>query len=267
MMCSGIGPKAHLESVGVKVRHALDGVGENLHEHPMYKFAYRCTQPITINSAETLSNILRCVVLRRGPLSNPLPGAGAFLRLGSNAPRPDVQLHFAAGWARDLHDYANKPKEDGFLMSATLLRPRSIGRVQLQSKNPKDAPLIDLNLLGDDRDLELLIKAFRQMRSIFEAPAFDPYRGEPGWPEALPETDEDIAEYIRSDIGTTYHPVGTCKMGVDDMAVVDPTLKVHGLDGLRVIDASIMPDIVGGNTNAPVIMIAEKGADMILASL
>jgi choline dehydrogenase len=153
----------------------------------------------------------------------------------------------------------------GFSIGATQLRPESRGRITLNSDDPFDDPVIDPRYLTDDRDMEVLLAGLKEAREIANASALDEYRGEEIWPGEDVQTDAELREHIRETCHTVYHPVGTCKMGDDDMAVVDDELRVHGVEGLRVVDASVMPTLVGGNTNAPTIAIAEKAADLVTA--
>ena len=156
------------------------------------------------------------------------------------------------------------PKGDGMTMLITMLNPKSTGSIKLSSNDPFADPVIDLNYFDEEYDMNLAVKAYRYTEKLYDAPSFKKYKGEPLRPDKVLKTDEEIVEWIKDNTDTCYHPVGTCKMGHDDMAVVDDELKVHGIQNLRVVDASIMPTIVRGNTNAPTIMIAEKAADMIL---
>ena len=151
----------------------------------------------------------------------------------------------------------------GFSMSAVLLRPESRGEIRLASPDPADAPVIDPRFFASGKDLEVLLRGFKETRRLLHSPVFEPYRGAEIYPGADVRSDQALSDWIRTNASTIFHPVGTCRMGSDDGAVVDPRLRVRGIDGLRVVDASIMPTITGGNTNAPTIMIAEKAADMI----
>ena len=266
LLLSGIGPADYLSAVGIPVRHALPGVGENLQDHLFANLNVLCNQRITYNNAETPRNLLRYLLFRQGPLAASPLEACAFVRTRKGLDRPDVQLHFAPVMGYDLHDHPSLPKTEGFTILPTLLKPKSRGWVRLRSNNPLDAPLIQPNYLSEADDLDTLLRGVKLARAVLLSDAFAPYRSENHlhFP-AVAATDEQIIEHILASCESVYHPVGTCKMGVDALAVVDPaSLKVRGLDGLRVADASVMPTIISGNTNAPVIAIAEKAAELIL---
>jgi choline dehydrogenase-like flavoprotein len=190
--------------------------------------------------------------------------AGGFIKSRVSEPIPDLQLHFVIG---KLVDHGRKTSfGHGYSCHVCLLRPKSRGSVKLASADPTAVPLIDPNFLGERDDLERLLRGFRLMRHILSQPVLAGYRGVELAASSGAHTDEQIEQFIRNHADTIYHPVGTCRMGVDALAVVDPELRVQGMAGLRVVDASIMPRVVGGNTNAPTIMIAEKAADMIKAA-
>lgn len=260
LLLSGVGPADTLRAQGIPVIADLPGVGENLQDHALIGVAYACTQPITLMTAERADNLLEYLLFRRGKLSSNIAEAGAFVKLDPAAPAPELQYHFAPAFYMD-HGFT-RPDGHGFSLGPTVLRPKSRGRIALRSRDPLAPPAIHGNYLADDSDLRLLIEGIRLSRRIVRAHPFDPYRGL----EYLgPQGDDDaaITAYIRERLETLYHPVGTCKMGTDPLAVVDPELRVRGVDGLRVVDASIMPTIISGNTNAPTIMIAEKAADLL----
>ena len=264
LLCSGIGPPQHLRDHGVDVLVPLDGVGENLQDHAIINPSWACPKPVSLNSqVETVRSFGQYLLTRRGPLAAVLPAAGAFVRSSPDVERPDIEFHFVAGWAADLHDYPGRPKNDGFMVLPVLLRPRARGILRLRSAEPSAAPRIDPRLLGHEDDRRTLVRGYRLARRIAEHTSFDALRGEPLLPDRVLDDDDEILEFVRSNVGTTYHPCGTCKMGQGDDAVVDEQLRVRGVADLRVVDASIMPSIVSGNTNAPVIAIAEKAADMI----
>ena len=197
--------------------------------------------------------------------ATPFAEGAAFLKTSPDLDRPDIQLHFTIAL---VDDHARKLHLGyGFSCHICKLRPESRGTVSLHSADPFAAPAIDPAFLSDPRDLDTMIKGARMTREILEAPALAKYRHKEMFGTDTARTDPDWEGHIRARADTIYHPVGTCKMGVDDMAVVDPQLRVRGLQGLRVVDASVMPTLVSGNTNAPTIMIAEKAADMILADV
>ncbi len=261
LLLSGVGPREQLEQFHIPVVADLPGVGRNLQDHPFAGAVYRCNQPVTLDKAETLGNFLRFLVCGKGPLTSNIGEAGAFARVDPRSPAPDTQLYFAPAYFID-HG-ATRPAGHGFSLGACLLRPESRGEIALRSADPLAPPAIRPNYLQADADLLMLTAGVRLVRRIARAASFDPYRGDELMPGPKVETDAELAEYVRRRVETLYHPVGTCKMGVDAMSVVDPHLRVHGVRGLRVVDASVMPALPGGNTHAPVVMIAEKAADLI----
>jgi len=260
LMLSGIGPADHLRALGIPVVADLPGVGQNLHDHLGIAVGYACTRPISLAGAEAARHIVSYLALRKGPLTSNIAEAGAFARLQPGAPAPDIQLIFAPNYYFD-HGFAN-PAGHGFTIGALLLRPADRGGLQLRSADPCAPPAIDPNYLASDTDMQLLVEGFKLAREVAQARALAPCRGAQVWPPKAHD-DAAIRAHIRANSHTIYHPVGTCKMGDDPLVVVDNQLRVHGIAGLRGVDAAIMPAIVSGNTNAPTIMIAEKGADMI----
>jgi choline dehydrogenase len=208
-----------------------------------------------------LANILEYLLLRSGPLSSNVFESVAFLKSAEGLTRPDIQLVFQP--ARKLKPGFPFPIGHGYAVSPVALYPRSRGRLTLASADPLAAPAIDANLLGVPEDIEPLIRAIRLVRRAFASPPFARYAAVESAPGPSVQSDEDIAAYIRATSYTVHHPAGTCRMGSDPDAVLDPDLRVRGIDGLRVADASIMPMLIGGNTNAPVVMIAEKASDLI----
>ena len=266
LMLSGVGPREALAKHGIPILHSLPGVGNNLQDHIDYVTCYRSKSKDLfglsfIGGLRMLKAIGEYRKHRTGMLTSNYAEAGGFLKSDPGSAAPDFQLHFVTGivdnHARKLH------LGHGYSCHVCLLRPKSRGCVGLRSVDPLATPLIDPNFFGEEEDLDGMVHGFKLMREIMEAPALTAYRGRDIHTGAI-RTDKDIRNIIRQRADTVYHPVGTCKMGGDEMAVVDSALRIHGLEGLRVVDASVMPTIVGGNTNAPVIMIAEKTADMIL---
>ncbi len=261
LLLSGVGPAAQLTALGVQVVHDLPGVGQNLQDHILIATAFRCTQPITLASAEKLSNILSFLLFKNGPLTSNVGEAAGFLKTRPSLPAPDLELIFAPVYFIE-HSFGN-PSGHGFTIGAILLQPESRGQIILRSPDPLAPPAIQPNYLSTPADAKTLVEGVKLARRIAQASAFAPYRGEEVVPGSNAQTDEAIAEQIRQHAQTLYHPVGTCKMGSDPLAVVDAHLRVRGVEGLRVVDASVMPTIPRGHTNAPTIMIAEKAADLI----
>ena len=223
---------------------------------------YEATGADTIDDAAKLRHLPKYALLKRGPLTSNVAEAGGFVRTSPDEPAPDLQYHFGLAYFM-RHGFDNPEKGRGFSIGTTQLRPGSRGRITLDSADPFDAPAIDPRCLTEPADMETLVEGVRRAREIARADAFEEYRGEELWPGEAASTDEELEAHIREHSHTVYHPKGTCRMGDDSMAVVDDRLRVRGLDGLRVVDASVMPTITGGNTNAPTIAIAERAADLI----
>lgn len=261
LMLSGIGPADELRRLGINVVNDLAGVGQNLQDHLFLSVAYACKEPISLADAETPENVAE-FMQGRGPLTSNVGEAGGFIRTKSGLSQPDIQFHF--GPVYYLNHGFTKPEGHGLSIGPTLICPESVGYIKLNSRNPLDAPIIEPNYLTNETDLDTLVRSVKIVKEMAKTKAFQPYCGAAVC-QAL-STDEEIKEFVRNTVETLYHPIGTCKMGNDKMAVVDDKLKVHGIENLRVIDASIMPRIPAGNTNAPVIMVAEKAADLILNS-
>lgn len=262
LMLSGVGPAEHLEAHNISVVQDLPGVGKNLQDHLQVKINYACEKSITLEGADSLWNLLKYLVLKRGPLTSNVAEAGGFTSVSEDSDRPDIQFHFGPSYSVN-HGFDN-PDGHGFWLGALCLRPESRGEIRLRSDEPTADPVIDPQYLTEGDDLEVLLEGVKLVREILQAAPFDEYRGDEVAPGADAQSDEELIEHIRETAESLYHPVGTCKMGDDEMAVVDDQLAVHGVDGLRVVDASIMPQITSGNTDAPTTMIAEKAADYIL---
>jgi choline dehydrogenase len=266
LMLSGIGDASHLEAVGITVRHDLPGVGRNLQDHLNIGVRYAIDEPLTPfgMSAEAAAEASRVFTEDgTGPFAGNFLGAGGFIRCDPASDYPDVQLFFVPSFGADFND-GRRPDRHGFAIAGYVNRPRSHGTIKLASASPFDRPLIDLQFLSDDNDLALTVASLRAFRTIGAAPAFAAIGAREMRPGPEASSDEALGEYVRNAGNTTWHQCGTCKMGIDDLAVVDPALRVRGIERLRVVDASIMPAVTSCNTNAPVIMIAEKASDMIL---
>ncbi|NBS77687.1 MAG: glucose-methanol-choline oxidoreductase [Betaproteobacteria bacterium] len=268
LMLSGIGPAEHLQSLGIEVKQDLPGVGANLQDHLDVTLAYHSLRNDVIGVAPVAAwQLLKGIQQWRkdgtGMVATPYAEAGAFVRCAPDAQRPDIQFHFVV--AR-VEDHARRLHWGyGYSCHVCVLRPHSRGSVRLQSHDPLDAPLIDPAYLSDHRDTALMVEGVKKLRTIMQAPALQSYRGKEIYTAGI-ETDAQWEGYIRERADTIYHSVGTCKMGAahDPMAVLDTQLRVKGVLGLRVIDASAMPTLISGNTNAPTIMMAEKAADFLL---
>lgn len=261
LMLSGIGPAEHLTEMDIPVVMDLPGVGQNLQDHLAIPYIVHSTQPVTLDGADTLKNIATFLLFHRGPLTSNIAEGTGFVKTDPSYEMPDVQFHFGPAYFMDHGQ--TKMKGHGISIGPTLLHPESRGAIELQSSYPFAPPRIQPNYYEAERDLRSMVEGLKLAREIMNQSPFDPFRGQEFLPGQDVQTDEQWREYVRQRSETLYHPVGTCKMGRDPMAVVDETLHVHGVHGLRVVDASIMPTIIGGNTNAPVMMIAEKAADML----
>ena len=261
LMLSGIGDSEHLKSLDIPVLFDLPGVGYNLQDHLFVSIAYKCTKPITLANLDKPYNIFKYLFLRKGDLTSNISEAGGFLKTSANWNNPNLQLHFVPGCL--INHGFTKRKVHGFTLCPTLLYPQSKGQITLRSKNPFEPPIIQPNYLENQQDLETLLAGVKISRQILQQQALEEFRDEEILPGSQLQSNEDFSNFIRGTAESLYHPVGTCKMGNDPMSVVNSKLLVHGIEGLRVVDASIMPNIIGGNTNAPTIMIAEKAADMI----
>lgn len=269
LQVSGVGATSDLEPHGIAVHHELPGVGQNLQDHLDFALIFKTTDTDNFGigpagAARLLRHIQRWSKTGVSMAATPFAEGAAFLKTTPDLERPDIQLHFTIAM---VDDHARKLHYGyGYSCHVCKLRPESRGTVGLNSADPMAAPAIDPGFLSDKRDLQTMIKGARMARDILNAPALAKYRHKELFGTDTAQTDQDWEEHIRARADTIYHPVGTCKMGVDEMAVVDPQLRVRGLEGLRIVDASVMPTLVSGNTNAPTIMIAEKAADMIKAA-
>jgi len=267
LLLSGIGDAAELAQAGIMPRHALSGVGRNLQDH-LASPVHRTTDVADSYGMSwramprNLLNLAQYAFGRSGPLANNIFEAAAFVKTREGLDRPDVQLVFQA--AKRPSTKVPFPVGHGYAISPVGLYPRSRGRITLSGPDPLAAPVIDPALLSAPEDIEPLIRGIRLARRVFDSPAFARYRATETAPGSARETDDALADYIRREAYTVHHPVSTCRMGRDAGAVVDPALRVIGLEGLRVADASVFPSIIGGNTNAAVMMVAEKAADLLL---
>jgi choline dehydrogenase len=266
LQISGIGPAAHLQSIGVPVVHDLPGVGANLNDHYVVRVSHRVRDAVTINQLARGLRLAREAVkfatIGNGALTFGVTSAMVFCRSREGLAAPDLQLLFTpASYAQGV--FRQLEREPGMTVAVCPVRPESRGTIMAQSPDPLTYPAIRPNYLSAPSDLRVLIAGVNHTRKIFAQPAMAPYSVEETVPGPGIATDEQFGEFARTNGTNVFHPVGTCKMGTDPMAVVDPRLKVIGIDGLRVIDASVMPCVTTGNTNAPTIMIGEKGAAMI----
>ena len=273
LMLSGIGGKAELQQHGIEIKKDLPGVGKNLQDHLFYPVSSLCSKPISNNHYlpvhQQALEMLKYLFTKSGPLSIGPLEAVAFLRSSPDLDRPDLQFQFTPTNAGDenisnMYDLSSFSFKDGYTILPTQLRPLSRGYLTLRSSNPSDVPFIDPQYLSNEEDEKILIEGGKKALEILEANAFAATRVRNHIPAAT-SSDDDWLNHIQQNAECVYHPVGTCKMGTDEMAVVDARLHVKGIDKLRVVDASVMPNITSGNTNAPVMMIAEKASSMILA--
>jgi choline dehydrogenase len=266
LMLSGIGPARHLQDMGIEAVHELPGVGANLQDHFQTRFVYKCKFPVTVNDI-MMSRLkmarmgLQYLMFRNGPLTVSAGQVGIFAKTRPDLPSPDIQFHFI-GFSSDrpaqgLHKFS------GFMQSVCQLRPESRGEILLKSADPTAAPAIHPNYLAAEQDRQTIVAGQKLARRIASQPAISHYIASEYLPGPATATDEQLLDHARQAGGSIFHPSGTCKMGPDPMAVVDDQLRVHGLTGLRVADASIMPTVVSGNTNAACIMIGEKCADLV----
>ena len=270
LMLSGIGPREELAKHDIALKHELAGVGQNLQDHVDVMVVNRHQRSDLLAYRPKalwwgMKQGLQFFTKRKGILTTPVAEAGGFIKSTPQLDRPDLQLHFIPG-AMDDHGRNNKMLMNyAISLHVCLLRPNSRGSVTLYGKNPSLHPKIQLNMLEDQEDQKIMVQGIKLAREIIASEPLAKHNGSEIFPGKSCQSDEAILEFLKEKANTIYHPVGTCKMGNDDMAVVDQHLKVQGLEKLRVIDASIMPTLISGNTNAPTVMIAAKAADMILA--
>lgn len=273
LMLSGIGDPSELSKQGLDIKVPLPGVGKNLQDHVWTGVSGLANLP-TGNSLLRPWNmagaLLQHLLLKKGPLSNSPLEANAFIKTDPTLTRPDIQFHFVPlgindDYSTDIYDIGTFSKRDGFSIMAILIRPESRGYVGLRSSKPKDPPVIQPEVLSDPRDRQTLLAGLKKAIEVMQSPAFSGYLTDGiSFPKEL--DDDTLLAHMDRSLETLYHPVGTCKMGSDPLSVVDDQLRVHGVKALRVIDASVMPTIISGNTNAAVIMIGEKGADLLRSS-
>jgi len=265
LLLSGIGDAQALRALGIPVVAHLPQVGRNLRDHVDFVMAYQSPRKDLIgfmpgDIVHALRSVLRYRRERRGIFTSNVAEAGGFLKTSPELAAPDIQLHLCIGilesHGRKLH------ARRGFSTHVCVLRPQSAGTLTLSTADPLASPLIDPGFYAHPADLETMVKGFRIARGISQSPLLDPHRGKEMFTAGV-TSDDEIRAVLKRRSDTIYHPVGTCRMGVDDGAVVDAQLRVRGVDALRVVDASIMPTLVGGNTNAPTIMIGERASDFI----
>ena len=257
LMLSGIGAAADLQAHGIDCKKDLPGVGQNLQDHLDVCTLVHCTESVTYDRLNEFFAGLRYLFDRRGPASSNIAEAGGFIvSRHATDDRPDIQMHFVPAF---LDDHGrNRIEGNGMTIHACALRPESRGWLALRSADPFEAPVMQPNYLEHEYDRQIMLECVRLSREIFAQQAFEPFRGAELYPGTDRQTDEELMDFIRRKAESIYHPIGTCRMGTDEDAVVDPALDVRGLEGLSVVDASVMPSLVSGNTNAPTIMIAEK---------
>jgi len=266
LLLSGIGDPELLKRFDIPVVAELKGVGKNLQDHLDASIQYESSQPITMYSQSNPLNALKTglnyMLFKKGLATGQGLESGGFVKSRPDLENPDLQFHFIA--ALMTNHTRTKMDRHGFMAHVCQLRPQSRGYISIKSNDPLSAPIIQPNYLEAEEDRRAMREGTKIARDLFAQAAFDPYRGPEMWPGAHVRTDDQIDAWIRKTAETIYHPVGSCKMGKDSEAVVDAQLRVYGVEGLRVVDASVMPTLVSGNTNAPTIMIAEKASDMML---
>ena len=267
MMLSGIGPAAHLSSVGIDCVHDLPGVGENLNDHFGIDIVAELNGHYSLDKYQKPHWMLwagaQYLLFKSGPVTSNVVEGGAFWYADQAQSKPDLQFHFLAGAGAEEGVPSVPAGSSGITLNSYTLRPKARGTVRLRSGNPADAPLVDPNYLGHPDDLKTSAEGVKISVEMFKQSSLQKYVRQMRFPDDSVKTQKQYEDYARQYGRTSYHPVGTCKIGVDDMAVVAPDLRVHGLDGLRICDSSVMPSLIGSNTNAPTIMIGEKAADLI----
>lgn len=268
MMVSGIGPADHLRSVGIEPKLDLPGVGRNLQDHPTIVLQVACTEPVSIDwiakPHRKLMAGVRWLLSRSGIATSNIWEAGGLVFGNRDVPYPNLQYHF--GPVGFSHEGGDIRLHQAFAVHVDQLRPTSRGRIDLKSADPFEKPALHFNYLATEHDRRELIEGIRAARDLIRQPAFDAYRGAEIQPGADATGDADLLAFLRSAVETDYHPCATCRMGADEMAVVDGELRVYGIEGLRVVDASVMPQVISANLNAPTQMIAARAADFILGN-
>ena len=265
LLLSGIGPASDLKKLGIPVVHDLPGVGQNMQDHLDSYVVSELSRPISYDKADAfprnIPNVLQYLLFRSGPVTSVVAESGCFAASKKNG-RPDIQMHILPAYV--VNSGRTPVKGFGITINTCVLRPESRGSVTLKTSSPSDMPLIDPNFHAVEADRKLSVAGVRLAREILSQPALAKHIVKERYPSSEAQSDEEILAYIRQYASVDYHPVGTCKMGTDKMAVVDPELRIRGLQGIRVVDSSVMPNLISGNTNAPSIMIGEKGASIIL---
>jgi choline dehydrogenase len=264
LQVSGIGDPDRLDEVGIEPVVENPEVGLNLQDHPIAGIMHDSLRRGTLDDAENLIELTRWLALRRGRLTSPVAEAGAFVRSSPDVTEPNLEFHFGPA----SFDDHGRTRHDGhaFTFGPMLVNHASRGSVLARSPDVTDHPVITTNCLTEPQDLEALVRGMEIGRELAAQRPFDDYRGHEIYPGRSVTTRDELVSFIRRRVELLYHPVGTCRMGKDDLAVVDPQLRVNGVDGLRVVDASVMPRIISGNTNAPTLMIADRASEMILGA-
>lgn len=267
LMLSGVGPAEHIKQHGISVVHDLPGVGENLNDHYGIDIVAELTGDYSLDKYNKPHQMvwagLQYILFGSGPVTSNVVEGGAFWYADKSQPIPDLQFHFLAGAGAEEGVPSVSAGSSGVTLNSYTLRPKARGTVKLRSANPVDSPLVDPNYLGHPDDLKTSAEGVKLSVEMFNQPSLQKYIRKIRFPDSNVKTQKDFEDYARQFGRTSYHPTCTCKMGSDDMAVVDPQLRVRGLEGLRICDSSVMPSLVGSNTNAPTIMIGEKASDLI----